>query len=831
MRQESLAPLPLVVLVTLLAASAIRAQPISVSPGVPGRVVEIELRCPTFSWAATKGASGYEFILFRLPAESDRDRAEPVLALRKAFAEGVTGWTPPLEECPERGGLYAWVVRTLDTDRAEPVASTWSEPRLFRVSRLPALSEVDQALEVLRTYREASADSRPFTVDSRPATRTSPPAVDVDPADQAGAFRMPAEFVGAGSPDTVALRGDVPGLSGYNVGVYGTSASPGDFSAGVVGESTAAAGFTFGILGVSSASGGVGVGAISSDPTGGVGLFARNEGTAGAAIDAEADADTGNADGILARANAPGGAALRAAHRESTGGADIVLDGSQQFVTDTILTESGLSRSSANPETFSFSNLGGGALTLDIDGVEVITTATDQDTLADLVCAEGEIAKLSSGSWVCSTDTGTTYSAGNQLQLSDTTFDVLEGSGSGLDADSIDGLDSAQLAPAVHTHDGADIVPGTLGTAALANGAVTGLKILDHSISLDDLPGDSTCPPGTYLHKYQDSLGGWQCEPFQTLADLLQIYYPPEPPSLFGKFGGYPNAGDVVISGPQIYSGVRNVQSLTIQAGGAAIVDTGFLYVGAQGRCTIQGSIVAGGFVLGAPNVVAAGPAIGKPGRRANFVEAGYGMVGSLAALPVDLAVSGAGGGGGGANGGGGAATSRLSRGGDGGGAVGAGGAGGCVGCGSLAGGNAAANNEKRSRLTGGEFAGHPVRTDNFSTLLLFPGASGGAGAVGAGGGTSGGGGNGGGVVYLECNELEFTGSIDVSGDGGTSGSGDAGGGGGGGGGVALIRYRTLIGTLTGTINLTGGPGGNGAGTGGAGGAGGFGFAGVEGFP
>ena len=65
---------------------------------------------------------------------------------------------------------------------------------------------------------------------------------------------------------------------------------------------------------------------------------------------------------------------------------------------------------------FDFHNPGVGTMTSRVDGVDVVTTATDQDT---------------------------TYLPGNQLQLTGTTFDVVEGSGSGLDADLLDGQDSA----------------------------------------------------------------------------------------------------------------------------------------------------------------------------------------------------------------------------------------------------------------------------------------------------------------------------------------------------------------------------------------------------
>lgn len=63
----------------------------------------------------------------------------------------------------------------------------------------------------------------------------------------------------------------------------------------------------------------------------------------------------------------------------------------------------------------------------------------DDDTLGGLTCGSGQVAKWDGSAWACAADGDTTYSAGNQLDLNGTTFDVVEGSGSGLDADLLDG--------------------------------------------------------------------------------------------------------------------------------------------------------------------------------------------------------------------------------------------------------------------------------------------------------------------------------------------------------------------------------------------------------
>jgi len=171
-----------------------------------------------------------------------------------------------------------------------------------------------------------------------------------------------------------------------------------------------------------------------------------------AAIRGENPDLSGSAFGLLGISHSPAGAGVVA--RNESAGADLVLDGEGNGATDSLLRQDSLDRPSANPESFDFRNSGGGALTLQVDGVDVVTTATDQDTLAALSCPDGEIAKRVTGVWQCAADGGATYAAGNQLQLSGSTFDVVEGTGSGLDADTVDGLDSAALAAAGHSHYG-----------------------------------------------------------------------------------------------------------------------------------------------------------------------------------------------------------------------------------------------------------------------------------------------------------------------------------------------------------------------------------------
>ena len=110
--------------------------------------------------------------------------------------------------------------------------------------------------------------------------------------------------------------------------------------------------------------------------------------------------------------------------------------------------------------------------------------------------------------------------------------------------------------------------------------------------------------------------------------------------------------------------------------------------------------------------------------------------------------------------------------------------------------------------------------TANFFRLSLVgkiirvtPGASGGGGGNDSTGILGGRGGDGGGALIIECaGALNFTGSINASGQNGSVGAANingGGGGGGGAGGTVAIVYNLLT-ANSGTININGGNGGNG---------------------
>lgn len=136
----------------------------------------------------------------------------------------------------------------------------------------------------------------------------------------------------------------------------------------------------------------------------------RSVPAATAAIRGEIPDPTGETYGLVGISDSPNGAGVGAAN--TAGGADLVLDGSADLLVDAELYESGIDRRSATPQSFNIANSDGGGMTLEVNGVEVTTTATDRDALGDLSCAGGELAKWNGSGWVCDDDFDTDTLAG-----------------------------------------------------------------------------------------------------------------------------------------------------------------------------------------------------------------------------------------------------------------------------------------------------------------------------------------------------------------------------------------------------------------------------------
>jgi len=140
---------------------------------------------------------------------------------------------------------------------------------------------------------------------------------------------------------------------------------------------------------------------ISDPPTDGL----KSVPTATAAIKGSIPDATGETYGVVGLSNSPDGAGVAAANLN--GGPDLVLDGAVDGQSDTNIFQDRIERSSGAPATFSFSNTGGGGLVLHVDGAEVVTSATDRDTIGDLSCPSGQLAKWNGAAWVCAPDLDT----------------------------------------------------------------------------------------------------------------------------------------------------------------------------------------------------------------------------------------------------------------------------------------------------------------------------------------------------------------------------------------------------------------------------------------
>lgn len=140
----------MILMIALSPAIAVADAPVGVSPGHPVETSTAPNHCPTFHWSAVDEAIGYELVVYRI----DGGSAEPSVALRKSVPEGVTGWTPPKDDCLERGQRYAWSVRA----RVRMGEAQWSAPYLFRVAAGPSRSDLEEALAVVKSYLAGEAE-------------------------------------------------------------------------------------------------------------------------------------------------------------------------------------------------------------------------------------------------------------------------------------------------------------------------------------------------------------------------------------------------------------------------------------------------------------------------------------------------------------------------------------------------------------------------------------------------------------------------------------------------------------------------------------------------
>lgn len=439
------------------------------------------------------------------------------------------------------------------------------------------------------------------------------------------------------------------------------------------------------------------------------------------------------------------------------------------------------------PQFVDFTNPSG-AMSLRVQGATVVTTLTDQNT---------------------------TYAAGNQLSLTGTTFNVAEGAGSGLDADTVDGLHAADLVAGAHDHFGqtwsgsasagltistADSAGsgvrginssasgfnyglrgsaessngrGVLGEANAASGAAFGVFGITYSVDGSGVHGraDATSGPGFGMFGRSRSAAGVGGVFVNDGGGLLIAADNVATPNLAALEFAVDNVGNV---SAQSYAGDGSplsglAASLFDVFGGdgsnGARVVSGTASVPLRAQYTTltlnAGSVLQTGIdgraYIAVQGRCTIGGTLDGRGRGApGGIQYGAGtdIIGQHGRGAMYFrSLTEVPGCVSGAGGGGGSGLSYA--GGNGGGGEGGGGA---------ADDDAdAIGTWKRVGLTGGSYGllSGATKSDGFARLLACPGAGGGSGASrnGDGSGTNvrnGGGGAGGAVIYLECGEFEF---------------------------------------------------------------------------
>jgi hypothetical protein len=186
------------VLLSIVVSAGAGAQaPIPVSPGSQEGIVIVSGRCPTFHWAGVEGASSVDLAVFRL---AEGERGAPIEKLLSLTLPGsASGWTPPMAQCLEPAGRYAWSVGT---------GGEWSEASFFEVSAGPTLAEIEEALALVRraggVAERARREERDLGGLPYPDTRQSSQPLVADPP---VAHEMPE------LPTDTVFHSTAPGLS------------------------------------------------------------------------------------------------------------------------------------------------------------------------------------------------------------------------------------------------------------------------------------------------------------------------------------------------------------------------------------------------------------------------------------------------------------------------------------------------------------------------------------------------------------------------------------------------------------------------------------------
>jgi hypothetical protein len=219
------------------------------------------------------------------------------------------------------------------------------------------------------------------------------------------------------------------------------------------------------------------------------------------AIRGSLSSTVGETYGVVGVSASADGAGLGAAN--TAGGPDLVLDGSADFAPDTLLSESGIDRPWGTPQVFNIGNSAGSGMTLQVDGVDALTTASglNADHLTSgtvpsarvtgtyseaisLTNASNSFAGNGSGLTSLNGSNVTTGTVADPRVASTITRDgevmpivmANDGPGSGLNADLLDGINSTGFAGSGHGHFGHSWAGTSSAGLHIVNGGGVGLE-------------------------------------------------------------------------------------------------------------------------------------------------------------------------------------------------------------------------------------------------------------------------------------------------------------------------------------------------------------------
>jgi hypothetical protein len=222
---------------------------------------------------------------------------------------------------------------------------------------------------------------------------------------------------------------------------------------------------------------------------------ARSVATAFAAVRGEGPDPASESYGLVGITASPGGAGIGAAN--TAGGPDLVLDGIENGEADTLVTQAGIDRPSPSAEVFGLVNSGGGSLNLDVDGAVQAQGAVSG---ASLQVTGGQVVdssrNITAAAITASAVTAPGVTATSVLDASGAGSVSLPpsgisgaGAGSGLDADSVDGLDSSAFMAAgtdAWVDTAGDTMAGALDMAGNPIQNAGGISLQSGALTLDN---------------------------------------------------------------------------------------------------------------------------------------------------------------------------------------------------------------------------------------------------------------------------------------------------------------------------------------------------------